>query len=245
MGIFAIGISTVVFPLMAGFAVDGDLGGLKETLNYALRLVFFILIPAGVGLMILGKPIISVLFAHGRFLQDGSTDPTNWALLFYSVGLFAYGGVSIVVRAFYALEDTRTPVRVGCCAVCVNVFFDLILMGPLQHGGLALATSLASIFQIMLLIYLLRHKVGRIGFAVIAHSLVRIGLSTAAMAVACVAVMYAFPVVSPVAPIKLRLAAALFPLAAAVAAYWVSASLLHMTELGELKQAFIRKRATL
>ena len=242
MGIFAIGISTVVFPLMAGYAVAGDIPRLKEALNYALRLVFFITIPAAAGLMVLGKPIISLLFAHGEFLRQGSTDPTNWALLFYSVGLFAYGGVAIVVRGFYAVEDTRTPVRVGCVAVVANIVFDLILMGPMKQGGLALATSIASILNLVILLFLLRKKMGKLGMRSLFVSLSKVLPAAAVMAIVCALVLCSLPVAGEEAGVKLKAVRALVPVLAGLAAYGAAAFLLRARELKELHSAFRQNR---
>ena len=121
-------------------------------------MVFFITLPATVGLIILGKPIIRVLFERGAF-DATSTLMTNRALIFYAVGLLAFSGTRIVVAAFYALQDTKTPVKIAVVAFSTNFIFSLLLMGPLKHGGLALALSLASSIQFCLLVIFLKRKV--------------------------------------------------------------------------------------
>lgn len=241
MGIFAIAISTVVFPLMAAYAVAGNIPRMKEALNYALRLVFFITIPAAAGLMVLGKPIISLLFEYGAFLRDGRTDPTNWALIFYSVGLFAYGGVAVVVRAFYSLEDTRTPVRVGCVAVAANIILDLVLMGPLRHGGLALATSLASILNLVLLLFILRKRLGKLGLRTVFLSLAKVGAATSVMALVCGGVLLSLPAAAGSSGVGFRAVKALVPMAAGIVSYLAVAFLLGARETGELVQGFIKR----
>jgi putative peptidoglycan lipid II flippase len=242
MGIFGIGIATVVFPLMASYAVAGDFPRLKEALNYALRLVLFITIPASAGLMVLGRPIISLVFGHGAFLRDGSTDPTNWALLFYAVGLFAYGGVAVIIRCYYSFEDTRTPVRVGCVAVIANIVLDLILMGPLRHGGLALATSLASILNFALLVWLLRKKLGKLGLREVVISMVKIVVATALMATICYYTLCFISGRATGTDLVDKAVRALVPLCAGLISFPLLSFLLRARELDELWDA-IRHRS--
>ena len=92
-----------------------------------------------------------------------TTEGTATALLYYSVGLCAFCGIKIIVPAFYALQDTKTPAKIGVYSMLLNIILNLILMGPLQHGGLALATSIAAIFNVTVLTYLLRKRLGLMG----------------------------------------------------------------------------------
>ena len=242
IGTFAIGISTVAFPLMAGYAVAGDMARLKETLNYALRLAFFITIPAAAGLIVLGRPIIQLLYERGEFLLDRSTDPTYWAVLFYALGVFAVGGVSVVVRCYYSLEDTRTPVRIAAIAVTANIILDYLLMGPLRHGGLALATSIAQCINLGLLLWLLRQKIGRLGLRKIGASVAKILLSTAIMALVAWVVFKAMSRVALGAGFMGKSARAFIPLCAGALGYLATAYTLKAPELGELWQEFRQRR---
>jgi putative peptidoglycan lipid II flippase len=130
-----------------------------ETLSHALRLTFFITIPSMAGLMILGRPIIQLFFQRGAF-DLFSTLMTDRALFFYAAGLWAFSGTRVMVNAFYAIQDTRTPVKVATVAMFANFLFGLLLMGPLQHGGLALALSLASALQFWILLLALKRAMG-------------------------------------------------------------------------------------
>ena len=242
IGTFAIGISTVAFPLMAGYAVAGDMARLKETLNYALRLAFFITIPAAAGLIVLGRPIIQLLYERGEFLLDRSTDPTYWAVLFYALGVFAVGGVSVVVRCYYSLEDTRTPVRIAAIAVTANIILDYLLMGPLRHGGLALAPSIAQCINLGLLLWLLRQKIGRLGLRKIGASVAKILLSTAIMALVAWVVFKAMSRVALGAGFMGKSARAFIPLCAGALGYLATAYTLKAPELGELWQEFRQRR---
>jgi len=145
---------------------------LKNTLSFALRLVFFVTLPAMVGLIVLRLPIINLLFQRGAF--DGhSSAMTAQALLFYALGLAAFAGVRIIVPAFYSLQDTKTPVKVAFIALLANAGLGAVLMIPLRHGGLALATSLAAGVNFVLLVLLLKRRLGRIGARKILHSFLK------------------------------------------------------------------------
>ena len=172
MGIFAIAIATAILPTMSEQTTKNDLQGMKDTLSLALRFVFFVTLPAMVGLIVLRLPIIDLLFQRGAF-QAYSAEMTAQALLYYALGLPAFAGIRIIVPAFYSLQDTRTPVKVACLALLVNAGCGAILMTPLKHGGLALATSLAAVVNFTLLVILLRRKLGRIGAKKIFYSFLK------------------------------------------------------------------------
>jgi putative peptidoglycan lipid II flippase len=121
-------------------------------------MVFFITIPSMVGLIVLGKLIIQVFFERGAF-GPNSTVMTYEALFYYSLGLWAFSGSRILVAAFYAFQDTKTPVKAAIVALVANLILSLLLMGPLRHGGLALALSLASSLQLCLLIFFLKRRI--------------------------------------------------------------------------------------
>ena len=162
LGVFGIALATAVLPTLSRQAALEDLSGLRESFAYTLRLVFFVNIPAMVGLIVLREPIVQILFERGAFNPD-ATHKTAQALLFYAVGLWAFSGVRIVVSTFYALQDTKTPVKVAVVSLLLNIVLSLILMFPMGHGGLALATSLAMAVNLILLIVALKKRLGRIG----------------------------------------------------------------------------------
>jgi len=180
LGVFAIAISTAALPSLSKKAAERDIDEFRETLGHAMRLVFFIAIPSTVGLIVLGRPIIRVFFERGAF-DAVSTAMTAEALFYYSLGLWAFSGTRVLVSAFYALQDTKTPVKVATAAMVANLTFSLILMGPLRHGGLALSLSLASTLQFCLLLIFLRQKLGRLGLTHLASSALKSIACSAAM----------------------------------------------------------------
>ncbi len=162
LGVFAIALATAVLPSLSRQAAKNDMEGVRASFAYALRLVFFITIPAMVGLVVLREPIVRLLFQRGAF-DLSTTQLTAQALLYYAVGLWAFSGVRIVVATFYAFQDTKTPVKIAVISLLVNIALSLLLMGPMRHGGLALATSLASGCNLLLLMVALKKRLGRIG----------------------------------------------------------------------------------
>jgi putative peptidoglycan lipid II flippase len=127
--------------------------------------------------MVLSTPIVTVLFQRGEFTPQ-ATEGTAIALLYYAVGLCAYAGLKVVVPAFYALQDTKTPVRIGVYAMLLNIVLSVVLIVPLQHGGLALATSLSAIFHVGVLGGLLRRRLGRLQGRSIVRSAGKVGVAS-------------------------------------------------------------------
>lgn len=183
-GIFGISIATAVLPSMSRQSAVKDYKALKETLSFGLRYIFFIMLPSMVGLIVLRVPITSLLFQRGRF-SYADTLGTAYALLFYALGLWAYSGVRIINAAFYSLQDTRTPVIGAFISVSANVALSLLLMGPLTHGGLALATAAASALNMSFLLFIFRKRMGRIGAKKILYSVMKTALACAALGVVC------------------------------------------------------------
>jgi putative peptidoglycan lipid II flippase len=180
LGVFAIALATAVLPSLSRQAAVNDMEGLRSSFSYALRLVFFITIPAMTGLIILREPIISLLFQRGAF-DAAASRLTAEAVLYYAVGLWAFSGVRIVVSVFYSLQDTTTPVKTAVVSLLVNIVLSILLMGPMRHGGLALATSIASAVNLTLLILALRRRLGRIGARGILESVFRSAACAVAM----------------------------------------------------------------
>lgn len=161
LAIFGVALAQAALPTMSIQAAKGDINELKKTLEFALRSVFFINLPAAMGLIILSYPITRVLFERGEFTAY-STQITSSALFFYCFGLVFYGGVKILVSAFYSLKDTRTPVKIAALCLVINLIFNLILMWPLKLGGIALATSISGAANFCLLFIILRKRLGKL-----------------------------------------------------------------------------------
>lgn len=161
-GIFTVSVAQAVLPSMSKQAAEGDLAGMKESLAFALRLTLFVTIPAMAGLMACSTPIMSLLFMGGEFDYAKAADSAE-ALLFYALGLSFVALTRVLAPAFYALNDTKTPVKSAFIAFILNLCFSIMLMGPLKHGGLALATTLSALGNMLMLLWFLRRKVGSFG----------------------------------------------------------------------------------
>ena len=158
LGVFAIALGSAALPSMSRLVSSGDLKGLGESVSFSLRLIAFFTIPASIALIVLREPIVGVLFQHGRFLQIDTTE-TAYALLWYTAGLWAFSGLKVVTQAFFSLKDTKTPLWVSLGAVIVNLGAGLMLMGPMRHGGLALATTIAATFNFLFLFVILVRRI--------------------------------------------------------------------------------------
>ena len=180
LGVFAIAIATVVLPVMSRQAAHGNNDEMLLTLNFALRQVALITIPASVGLLILREEIVSVLFQYGEFTAE-STSMTAAALAGYSVGLVAFAGIRIVAPGFYAMRDTRTPVKIAAVAMVVNVLGCLGLIPWFGHAGIAVANSLAAYLNLGVLLVLLRGRVGSFGGGSLLASYARLAAASAVM----------------------------------------------------------------
>jgi putative peptidoglycan lipid II flippase len=182
LGVFGIALATAVLPTMSAQAARDAREALSATLAFSLRLSAFIAVPAAVGLVALGEPVVRLLFERGEFGAPEAAF-TAQALTGYAVGLPAFSATRIAAQTFYALGDTRTPVLVGLAAVAANTVFAVALMWPFEHLGLALASSLSSYVNLAGLAWLLRRRLGRIGGGEIARSLARtLGAAAALLA---------------------------------------------------------------
>lgn len=190
-GVFAQAVGTAAFPTFAQQAARGERDAMRQALSATLRGIFFLSLPAAVGLMVLGGPLVSLLFERGAF-EAASTRAVAWALIFFAIGLVGHAGLEIVARAFYALHDTFTPVWVAGLAMGLNVTLSLALppvflsAGLEPFGALALANSMAALLEFGLLLVLIRRRMNGIGGRRIARVVLKSGLAALIMAVVLV-----------------------------------------------------------
>jgi putative peptidoglycan lipid II flippase len=189
LGVFAIAIGTAALPSFSDHVAEGRFDELKTTISFSMKLILFVTIPAMIALIVLRIPIISVLFQRGAF-DVIKTIRTSEALLFYAVGLWAFSLVKVIVSAFYSLQDTKTPVKIAVVALVVNIIAGVILMFPMKHSGLALATSIASAVNVIMLFVILEGKVGKFLKRDFYISVSKTVLSSLIMGVAIIAVTY-------------------------------------------------------
>lgn len=196
IGVFAVAVSTVVFPLIAKHAAAGDHAGMAVAYRKGLRLILVINIPAAVGLMVLAAPIIRVLFQRGAFGAE-DTRLMQPVLVAYALGLPFLSFVNIVLRAFYAQKDTATPVQGALLSFVVNLALSLALMGPWGTVGLAIAGNVATVAQAWFLQARLTRRRPDLAFGPVAGDLARITASAALMGVLVAAGWHAWSLVLP------------------------------------------------
>ena len=182
LGVFGVALGVAILPMLSSQVANKELSEMIKTIAFGIRLILFITIPATVGLILLRFPIVNTLWERGEF-DRLTTEGTATALLYYSMGLCAFCGIKVIAPAFYSLQDTKTPAKVGVYSMMVNIILNLILMGPLKHGGLALATSIAALFNVVLLIHFLRKRLGLMGGRKILSSMIKLFIASAIMGI--------------------------------------------------------------
>lgn len=157
--LFGVTVLTVFYPQLSRLAVDNKIAEFRLCIERAAAAILFLLLPATVGLLILRRPIIQVLFERAAF-DEYATSMTSIALLYYSLSLIAWALSSLVNRAFYSFYDTKTPVKLTFISVAINIILSLLLVRYMAHAGLALATSIAAITAFLVGFYLFLKKIG-------------------------------------------------------------------------------------
>jgi putative peptidoglycan lipid II flippase len=170
----------VTFPTLAELAARGDRSGLRSTLGETLRAVLALTIPAALGLFLLGRPLLQLLYQRGAF-DAAATEAVFIALRFYAIGLVGHACLELAARTFFAQEDTITPLLVATGSAAVNIVLGIVLMGPLGHGGLALANSLAVSAEVLILMLILRRRLGGVEGTQTLQELSRVLAATAVM----------------------------------------------------------------
>lgn len=190
--IIAQAIGIAVLPTFSEQVARNELAEMRTSLATTLRGVFFLSLPASIGLIVLRRPIVALLFERGAF--DGrSTELVAWALLWYAAGLVGHSLLEIIARAFYAMQDTRTPVSVGAGAMALNVILSIVFSmmfakaGRPPHGGLALANSLATALECLTLFLLLGQRLGGLDLVRLRRGLTATVVGTAVMGAALAA----------------------------------------------------------
>lgn len=181
-------VAVAAMPTFSAQAALGRLDDLRASLAGSLRGVILLALPASLGLILLREPLIRLLYEHGGAFTGRSTQMVAWALLWYAAGLLGHSLLEVIVRAFYALHDTRTPVAVGVAAMTLNVGASFALtawfgrLGWMPHGGLALANSAATFIEMGVLLALLRRRLNGLGGGRVASALGQAALGSLALA---------------------------------------------------------------
>ncbi|MEM1212081.1 MAG: murein biosynthesis integral membrane protein MurJ [Planctomycetota bacterium] len=234
LGVFGIALATAIFPALATAAAKtsdrtstiADRTFLT-TLHQGLRLTAFIAVPASVGLLLVREPLTAVIYQRGQF-TDADTARVAAIVAGYALAVWAYAFMHLLTRAFYALHDAKTPLRVSLAAVALNLVLNLTLIWPLGTPGLALSTAIAAVFQSLILTYLLKRKLGQ---PVVSKDVLQSFAQTFAASASMAVAVYALVVVFDVNGLATSLLTLLTATAAGILIYAVLAKSLRMPEL--------------
>jgi putative peptidoglycan lipid II flippase len=244
IGVFGVAIATAVLPALSRSTSNPDYGEFRRTLDHALTLVFLLCIPSALGLAVLGRPIVSLIFEHGKFTGFDTVQTAN-ALAAYAIGLPGYAAVKVLSPAFYALNDARTPMLISLGSIAVNYVLNTLLVGPFGHVGLACSTSSVALINFALLALLMRRRLGGMHGRVLAVKALKICLAALPMAAAA---WLTSELVSalPLHHLALRFMQVIGAIGAAILVFYYGCRWLGVVELREAASAlagrFIRAR---
>lgn len=231
IGVFGVAIATATLPPLSRSTAHQDYGEFRRTLAHSLVLVFLLCIPSAVGLAVLGRPIVALIFEHGRFTPFDTIQTAN-ALAAYSAGLAGYAAIKVLSPAFYALRDARTPMLISLGSIGVNYMMNSLLVGPFGHIGLAFSTSTVALVNFALLAFFMRRRLGRLEGGHIARMVLRIGAASVPMAVAAWWVS-ALCSELPLRGLALELVTVVAPISVAAVVFYAACRWLKIRELDE------------
>lgn len=233
IGVFGVALGTVIYPLLAAHAERGQTELFLEDLAKGLRMVIAIGIPASVGLILIATPLTQLIFERDEFTAD-DTVQTAAMISAYALGAWAACGLLIISRAFYALGDRQTPLRIGLVAVIVNLVANLSLVWIFAGPGLALGTSITATFQSLLACWVLTRRFKDFPWNSVGTVLLRTGFATSVMTVACLTTSIQPTQIDIGSPFLAKLIALFLPLGTGTAAFLLTAKLVGLTDPFEL-----------
>jgi putative peptidoglycan lipid II flippase len=246
IGVFGVAIGTAAIPTLSRLASEENVVKFRSTLSDAIKLVFLLAIPSACGLIVLGEPIIGLIYERGAF--DGfDTNMTAWALTAYSIGLAAYAAIKVLSPAFYALDDAKTPMYISLASIFVHVPTSFGMMQLLSrigvtperpngfgHVGVALATSIVATVNFIALGVFMRRRIRRLNGRDIASSFVRIVIASAAMSVVAYFSYHFLAGYFVDTAFSVRLVDVFVPIALGGITFLIAAKLLRISELEQI-----------
>ncbi|MGH9824829.1 MAG: murein biosynthesis integral membrane protein MurJ, partial [Blastocatellia bacterium] len=243
IGVFGVATGAAVLPALSRHAAKDDIGMFRKTLSSSLNRCFLLTVPSACGLMLLGEPIIRLLYQHGEFTAN-DTQMVTWALRGWAFGLVAYSGIKILAPAFYALDDPVKPAIVSVASIVVNAVTDYyfkkwLTPSGIGHAGLALSTSCVAITNFFVLAIMMRRKIGRIDGRRILSASGRVILAASFMSVtAYCSHLFALKVAGD-ASLFARDLDVIGPIAVGGAVFVLIAKLLNLNELDSMISALL------
>jgi putative peptidoglycan lipid II flippase len=221
-GVVGISLATYLLPTLSGLAAEKRYAEFRSTLREGLGHLLVFNLLASVMLLVLAEPIVRLLFQHGRF-SEASTQRAAIAVSCLAPGLVAFSVVNILARAFFALGDTQTPMKISIACLVLNLVFSLWLVGPFRQGGLGVANTMSSAFNVWLLLRALRRKLKRLDFESLPSLSLRLLGASALAALVAWGVLAWWRTALGHTTFPLRLGEAVVPLGLATVAYAATA----------------------
>lgn len=253
IGLFGVAVGTAAVPVLSRMASEGKFKDFRDTLSDSINLVFLMTIPAACGLIVLGEPIVRLIYERGAF-HSGDTSMTAYALAGYSVGLAGYAAIKVLSPAFYAMDDAKTPMIIALFSILVNAAGAFFLRSWLStfgvtpetpngygHVGVALATSLVALVNFIALVWFMRRKIKRLNGRSIARAFLKIAAASAVMSVACHFSYRFLRAALPVESLTTHMIQALVPIILGGAVFVAAAKMLRVSELEKAFAQISRK----
>jgi putative peptidoglycan lipid II flippase len=245
IGVFGVAIGTASIPVLSRMASEGKLKDFRDTLSSSLNLVFLMTLPSACGLVVLGEPIIRLIYERGKF-DASDTTMTAYALAGYSIGLTGYAAIKVLSPAFYALDDAKTPMIIAIASIFVNavasfVFRDLLTPYGYGHVGVALATSSVALVNFFALALMMRKRIKRLNGREIISAFLRIAAASAIMSAVCYFSYYFLHRQFGARSFLYTLIECFVPIALGGIVFVGTAKILRVSEIDKVYNAFARK----
>jgi putative peptidoglycan lipid II flippase len=253
IGLFGVAVGTASIPVLSRLATERKIPEFRDTLSSSINLVFLMTLPSACGLIVLGEPIIRLIYERGRF-DSSATEMTAAALVGYSIGLTGYAAIKILSPAFYALDDAKVPMIISIASIAVNFGASFGLRELLSaygrtpdnpngfgHVGVALATSLVALVNFFALALFMRRKIRRLNGRLIATAFAKVAAASAVLSMICYFSYHFIYDRFGSATLALRLIGVFVPIALGGAAFAVTAKLLRVAELEQALSIIRRK----
>jgi len=255
IGLFGVAVGTAAIPVMSRLASEGKTKDLRDTISSSMSLVFLMTLPSACGLIVLGEPIIRLIYERGKF-GGIDTSMSSVALIGYSIGLTGYAAIKILSPAFYALNDAKTPMMIAIASIAVNFLGGYVLREWFSHYGVtpetphgyghvgvALATSLVALVNFFALAFIMRRRIKRLNGRVIAASFAKIAGASVVLSAVCYGSYRVLFDRYGASGFSLRAVEAFLPIILGGAAFLIAAKLLRISEMEQLFAMFKRKFA--
>ena len=245
IGIFGVAIGTASIPVLSRMASEGRIKDFRDTLSSSMNLVFLMTLPSACGLVVLGEPIIRLIYERGKF-DAGATAMTAYALAGYSIGLTGYAAIKVLSPAFYAMDDAKTPMIIALASIVVNsvacyFFREWLSAYSFGHVGVALATSIVALVNFFALALLMRKKIKRLNGREIISAFTRIAVASAVMSVICWLSYHFLHAQFGGKSFLFKAIECFVPIGLGGIVFFVAAKLLRIKEIDKLYNAFARK----